>query len=808
MTTLLTAAGTSAACAPSLDTVQSQDGVELAVQLRDELLLAVAQALKVLLGAGELQHNISQALRLLGEAAHMHRVKVILDQPFEADQAPFHALTYEWWAPGLASQTSLGVVSFPNAAMPEYLVPLQSGRSLWQLIDEVPDGLRAAFELVGMRSMGVVPIFAKDRYAGLVAFDDCVERRRWTSAEIEALTIAAHAIGAVIERERLETLRLTAERERVAESQALNHLLEGVVAASRALLEASDFHIGLQRWLAFLAQAVNADRAVYGSLEPPADPQAVASSTADWVREGMATTAGLTVPASADFLAWAARLQGGDIVWAQREDLTDPLSLQFWDEIGCQTNLIVPVVVETRSVGFLAFDWTSRQEWRPAHSSVLRTAADGLAAAIKRQEALQALMSEREQSASVRTAELAQANASMRRTLARLAAAQEIDAFLATALLELHQQAGAASSFLFAPTVEGDSRLRLYGSVRNGRFQREGERDDPDVFKRGFLPTIDAFRQMGENGSLLWRPVDPERNRIPRDAEVQAWLQRLQIGADACCLLQVGDRCIGLLALHFTADDPLPPSRSELLLTLSQPMALALELNRLGSVAQRAAQDRAVLAERNRMARDVHDTLAQGFGAISLQLQAAALATNEEDRARFVTRATQEAQANLVESRHTIRLLRGMAGPGEVRHALVHVVEDALASRLRGSSVSWRVPPLPEGMAEPPLTEEARRELKRIAQEAATNALKYAGASMLEAHMSLRPDGGMELRLVDDGCGFDPNAPRDGFGLLGMRERALRIGAAVHVESKLGGPTAVIVLLPPTSKPAGDQAAV
>jgi signal transduction histidine kinase len=253
----------------------------------------------------------------------------------------------------------------------------------------------------------------------------------------------------------------------------------------------------------------------------------------------------------------------------------------------------------------------------------------------------------------------------------------------------------------------------------------------------------------------------------------------------------------------------LPPSRSELLLALSQPMALALELGRLGRVAQRAAQDRAVLAERNRMARDVHDTLAQGFGAISLQLQAAARATSEEERARFVARATQEAQANLVESRHTIRLLRGMAGPGEAAHALVHVIEDALASRLRGSPLSWRVLPLPDGLAEPPLDEDTRRELKRIAQEAATNALKHASASLFEARIEMRPDGGLALRLVDHGCGFDPKAARDGFGLMGMRERAVRIGATLRVESQPGGPTAVVVLLPPatTSPSAGSQGA-
>jgi len=1153
--------------------------------LLDQLLLAVAKALNALLGAGELRDSIGQALQLLGEAAQMHRVKVILDQPEQAGQAACHTLAYEWCAPGFVSQASLGVVTFPNVAMSEYLAPLQSGQSFWQWIDEVPDHLRDAFELVGMRSMGVVPIFAKDRYAGLVAFDDCVERRHWSEAEIEALTIAARAIGAVIEREaaesqrtlessrlqlllqavneasrclveehdlgtglqralaalyrlsgvdrvfinryeaeeratyfllehkrddlpsipdcyglgpwqddrlvqvifplragrvyqsianqrrndtgesnfgddllsdlivpilvrgrrwgcigfddstqprrwstaevsvlqtaasaiaaaivrqdaesarlkaeqaradqaetdscalreregllqtvteatrallagsdfdtsvgagmallgtalgvirvgmfqdlplslddepgrwrmthewtaagvpaqigapadtgvypsreawqrlrsgdavvvhvdeselafargqrsirtvsilavplfvsgcwwglmafdkaqvhvwaahelavlktaaacvgaalerqQLETRRLALERVRTDEALSLNRLLEGVVAASRALLEAPDFQAGLYRWLAFLAQAVDADRAIYGSLVPPNDPKVIAQASADWVRAGIASAAGLEVPASQDFIEWAGRLQRGEIVWAHRENLIDPISLRFWEVIECQTNLIVPVVLDACSIGFLAFDWVTRREWQPAYASVLRTAADGLAAAIKRQEALDALLAERERSANERTVELAQANASMRRTLARLAAAEDVDAFLATALLELRQQAGAEEAFLFAADEgSGDKLLRLRGSVRADGFQRKSAAGDPPIFASGFFPTPQSMVAMQHGSWLLWRPVAMEHRAAgaavedglaPRQPQVQHWLQQRGIAADACCLLQVGERSVGLVVLHLTSVQPLPSSRCELLVALSQPMALALELGRMGRSQRQAAEDSAVLAERNRMARDVHDTLAQGFTAISLQLQAAARADSADDRARFVARATQEAQANLVESRRTIRMLRGLDEPDGATYTVVHLIEDALASRLSGTPLAWRVSPLPAGGPEPKLNEESRRELKRIAQEAATNALKHAGATVFDARLSLLADGALRVRFEDQGCGFDTEAVRDGFGILGMRERAERIGAAFSVESRQGGPTAVVVLVPPLAQPGASS---
>ena len=216
------------------------------------------------------------------------------------------------------------------------------------------------------------------------------------------------------------------ERERADEAMALNHLLEGVVAASRALLDEPDFQSGLERWLAALAGAVDADRAIVGQFAAPDDPLHVAINQISWTKPGLPDVFHEPVPASSDFVAWAERLQRGESVWAHRDELLDARSVRYWEETDCFTNLLVPVVVDRRTVAWLCFDWRARREWKPAYGTLLRTAADGAAAAIKRNEAVRAMLAEREG----RAADLAALNRELEQRNRLLAAAARASALL------------------------------------------------------------------------------------------------------------------------------------------------------------------------------------------------------------------------------------------------------------------------------------------------------------------------------------------------------------------------------------------
>jgi transcriptional regulator with GAF, ATPase, and Fis domain len=310
----------------------------------------------------------------------------------------------EWDAPGIRRIIDLaGMNRFAVADFLEVWTPLLAGLA-YQSVTPAKTGANAWLnEAVANRSDLMVPIFVGERCWGCIGFDNCTEERRYSEAEIQALRGAASAVAAAVHRSETEAQRLAQQRQGTDEALALNSLLEGVVQASRALLDASDFQQGLQRWLAFLAHAVDADAAMLGAFE--ASPQAgtLTSFTTCWARDGSPYT-GQAVPVTSDFVLWAERLHRGEWVWAHRDELQDPASVAFWVATDCTTNLLMPVVCDGRTVGWLGFDWRERQAWRPTYAAALRTAADGVAAALHRQDAVQAMLAERERRIAVEQA--------------------------------------------------------------------------------------------------------------------------------------------------------------------------------------------------------------------------------------------------------------------------------------------------------------------------------------------------------------------------------------------------------------------
>ncbi|MCA1632433.1 MAG: histidine kinase [Acidobacteria bacterium] len=195
-----------------------------------------------------------------------------------------------------------------------------------------------------------------------------------------------------------------------------------------------------------------------------------------------------------------------------------------------------------------------------------------------------------------------------------------------------------------------------------------------------------------------------------------------------------------------------------------------------------------VLSERARMGRELHDTLAQGLTGISIQLESArATLTNAPtDAARHLERAREMALASLAEARRAVGALRSLTLEGRsLADALT-----ALAAQMRGP-IAVRS----ETIGEPrPLGTEVEDNLFHIAQEAVTNALKHAGAREIVVRLEYELELA-RLSVEDDGRGFDlKENGRNGFGLVGMRERAEGIGGALRVERQAaGGGTRIVV---------------
>ncbi|MER7622039.1 sensor histidine kinase [Streptomyces sp. NPDC126503] len=197
------------------------------------------------------------------------------------------------------------------------------------------------------------------------------------------------------------------------------------------------------------------------------------------------------------------------------------------------------------------------------------------------------------------------------------------------------------------------------------------------------------------------------------------------------------------------------------------------------------------LAERERLAREIHDTLAQGLSSIQLLLRAAERALPPDaPAAGHIERARRAAQDNLAEARRFVRALT----PPDLEAGSLAAALERLCAPGAGPRVRFTVSGTPVGLPTP-----YEVALLRIAQSALANTVRHADASRAEITLSFM-DGSVTLDVVDDGRGFDPAAVRPssegGFGLPAMRSRAQSLGGTFTVESAPGQGTAVAVSLP------------
>jgi signal transduction histidine kinase len=206
------------------------------------------------------------------------------------------------------------------------------------------------------------------------------------------------------------------------------------------------------------------------------------------------------------------------------------------------------------------------------------------------------------------------------------------------------------------------------------------------------------------------------------------------------------------------------------------------------------AREAGVLDERRRMAREIHDTIAQGLTGIVTQLQAAEQAASRtpDDPAgwrRHVGAATQLARESLSEARRSVDALRPEPLEcGRLSEALAGVADRW--STLNGVSVHVTT----TGTARS-IDPEAEFTLLRAAQEALANVARHARATRVGLTISYM-ENEVALDVRDDGVGFDPALANRGFGLVAMQQRIAALSGTLQVESEPGGGTAISACLP------------
>src|SRR2546427_1674698 len=255
----------------------------------------------------------------------------------------------------------------------------------------------------------------------------------------------------------------------------------------------------------------------------------------------------------------------------------------------------------------------------------------------------------------------------------------------------------------------------------------------------------------------------------------------------------VGGQVKGFIGIRHGDRPPYRPEEIELAQALAHQAMLAIQLNEFAEQSRQSA----VLEERNRMARDIHDTLAQGFTGVIVQLESAedAMACFRRKEANeHLRRASELARQSLNEARRSVHALRPEAlQRGNFWEALKGIVKNTTAGTALHTTFELR-----GRLRELPLV--WQENLLHIGQEALTNALKYAHPRNFETRLSCNANE-LRLELHDDGDGFKVSEQHDGFGLAGMRERVEQMGGKLTIASSRGKGTKVVVALPYNHEP-------
>jgi signal transduction histidine kinase len=315
---------------------------------------------------------------------------------------------------------------------------------------------------------------------------------------------------------------------------------------------------------------------------------------------------------------------------------------------------------------------------------------------------------------------------------------------------------------------------------------------DEEVAAMGPLP-----RTHGLLGAMLESPAPFRTDDIRRDPRFRGWWPSRHPRMASFLGVPITARS-GVLAAFYLTDKEDAPAFTDgderLIVMLAAHAGIAIENTRL----LERARELSVIEERNRLARDLHDSLVQKlFGVVLTAQSAAALLDRSSDEARIeVERVAALAQEAIGELRALVFQLRPAAIEAEGLAA-------ALAKHVDVLGRVHRLPIALEHRGAPRLRPGVDEELFRIAQEALHNALRHAAAEHVRVRLDERPDA-VALSVADDGRGFDPEAPAlrsRSLGLTSMEERAQALGGVLRIASAPGAGTTIGLELPLDPRP-------
>ena len=405
---------------------------------------------------------------------------------------------------------------------------------------------------------------------------------------------------------------------------------------------------------------------------------------------------------------------------------------------------------------------------------------------LKRAEETRAAMArERELFAQQRATELAKANEALRGCLDALASVPELDDFLGQVMAAMTRQLGAVSSTLRVRNFE-ENTMPLEIVFQDGRVMSPDEAKYPETWRNVSLGE-QRFTLFLNQPSAITRTLDPHS---PIPDGLRSYLLGLGVKTILIISLTSRGQVNGRLTFRFTEERDFHPEELEIARALANQASLAIHLTRLA----KAARQSAVLEERNLLAAELHDALAQSFTGISMQLGVAEeqLAAKQGDPLPQVQRANEIAKFGLAEARRSILSLRSSAiEESGLTTTLQRLVENSnVAGRLR---CDFRSDDIPEESLPPKI----QHELLRFAQEAISNAVRHAKPTVVSVTLRWESPN-LILQVKDNGSGISRASleKSKGFGLRNMRTRASQIDGKLDIHTTAGHGTSIVLTVP------------
>jgi PAS domain S-box-containing protein len=391
---------------------------------------------------------------------------------------------------------------------------------------------------------------------------------------------------------------------------------------------------------------------------------------------------------------------------------------------------------------------------------------------------------EREMLMRQRAADLAKANEALRSCLDALASVPELDAFIGQVMATITRQLGAVSSNLRV-LDPGQKGMRIELLFQDGSVMSPADAGYPERFQ--------SLALEGIGFSFLEAPYTVLNLSAPRALEMPADLRTYLQGLGVRTLLiipLVSQGCInGLLNFRFAEERDFEAEELEIARALATQASLAIHLTELATSAKQSA----VLEERTRLAGEIHDSLAQCFTGVTMQLEMAKeLKTDKDDEVfNYVDRANDLARFGLAEARRSVLSLHSMTDKdsGLVESLQILAERSNIAGRLRCTFRSN----LQDDECVPI---EVRQDLLRIAQEAISNALRHAKSTAISVTLRSDPPN-LVLKVKDNGIGIATRAEtKEGFGFVNMRARVKKLMGTLDVRTVPGRGTSITVRVP------------